>query len=280
MRLRGNQYSCGSRPGLPYNLPMSLIIEACSAQHIGDRQEQQDRVAIYAHSRVKGTVLAVLADGMGGHTGGAMAAEQVLHSAEQNFESIMPGQNFGRETLRASIRDAHDGIKLSRYTSEQDPHSTACLLLVQAGRADWAHCGDSRIYRFRNGLRVSRTIDHSYVMDLVQKGFLTQAQAEQHPNKNVLVSCLGDDDQPRVETGEATPLVPGDCFLLCSDGIWSYFMDEELGRILKDYAPRQAAEVMINTARIRAQGRGDNCSLAIIRLREADRPPPLARGRR
>lgn len=259
---------------------MPLIIDACSAQHIGDRQEQQDRVAIFAHSRAKGAVLATLADGMGGHTGGALAAEQVLHSAEQNFESTIPGPDSGREMLRSAIRDAHVGIKLSRYTSEQDPHSTACLLLVQAGRADWAHCGDSRLYHFRNGRRISRTVDHSYVMDLVQKGFLTPAQAEQHPNKNVLVSCLGDEEHPRVQTGEATPLVPGDCFLLCSDGIWAYFTDEELGRILKDYAPRQAAEVMINTARIRAQGRGDNCSLAIVRLREADKPPPLPLGRR
>jgi serine/threonine protein phosphatase PrpC len=248
---------------------MPLTIEACVAQHIGDRQEQQDRVALHAHPKAKGTLLAVLADGMGGHTGGALAAEQVLHTARQNFEASVPGPDSVRDMLQAAIRDAHDGIGLTRYTSEQEPHSTACLLVLQPGRADWAHCGDSRIYHFRDGRCLARSFDHSYVMDLVRKGFLTEAQAEQHPNKNILISCLGDTAAPRIELGESTPLVAGDCFLLCSDGVWAYFPDDELGRILQAHAPRQAAELLIDKARALAQGRGDNCSLAIVRLKEA-----------
>jgi serine/threonine protein phosphatase PrpC len=259
---------------------MSLLIEACTAQHIGDREEQQDRVAIHAHPNAKGTLLAVLADGMGGHTGGALAAEQVLQSARQNFEAHGPSADSMRDMLQSAIRDAHDGVKLSGYTSEQDPHSTACLLVLQPGRADWAHCGDSRIYHFRDGRRLARTFDHSYVMDLVERGFLTEAQAENHPNKNVLISCLGDQEPPRIAFGETAPLVAGDCFLLCSDGIWAYFSDEELGRALKEFAPRQAAEVLINTARSRAKGRGDNCSLAIVRLKEAEQPAKTPLGHR
>ena len=73
---------------------MPLTIEACTAQHIGDRKEQQDRVAIFAHPKAKGTLLAVLADGMGGHTGGALAAEQVVHTARQNFEANGPSAGF------------------------------------------------------------------------------------------------------------------------------------------------------------------------------------------
>jgi serine/threonine protein phosphatase PrpC len=261
---------------------MSLTIEACTAQHIGDREEQQDRVAIYPHPKAKGTLLAVLADGMGGHTGGALAAEQVLQQARQNFEAgggLKP--EFIRDTLASSIRDAHDGVKLTRYTSEQDPHSTACLLVLQPGRADWAHCGDSRIYHFRDGQRLARTTDHSYVMDLVQKGFLTEEQAEKHPNKNILLSCLGDDEPPRIDFGEVATLAAGDCFLLCTDGLWAYFSDEELGRVLAEFAPRRAAEILIATARDRAQGRGDNLSLTLLRLREqpAAKPPPLSPGR-
>lgn len=259
---------------------MPLTIEACTAQHIGDRQEQQDRVAIFPHPKAKGSLLAVLADGMGGHTGGALAAEQVVHSAQHNFEVGKPSPESVREMLESSIRDAHDGIRLARYTSEQDPHSTACLLVLQPGRADWAHCGDSRIYHFRDGRRVSCTIDHSYVMDLVQKGFLTETQAGEHPNKNILLSCLGDQEPPRIESGGTVPLAAGDCFLLCSDGIWAYFSDEELGRLLRDLAPRQAAEALINAARGRAGGRGDNASLAIVRLKEAEQPAPIPLGRR
>ena len=251
---------------------MSLRIDACTAQHIGDREEQQDRVALHSHPQVKGALLAVLADGMGGHAGGALAAEQVLHQALQNFCAGSLRPEAIRETLASGIRDAHDSILLTRFTSEQDPHSTACLLILQPGRADWAHCGDSRIYHFRDGECLLRSQDHSYVMDLVQQGLITEEQAEIHPNKNILTSCLGDEAPPRINFGVSTSLVAGDCFLLCSDGLWAYFTDEELGKVLKHFAPRRAAEVLIATARDRAQGRGDNCSLAVISVVEPPEP--------
>jgi serine/threonine protein phosphatase PrpC len=249
---------------------MAFNIETCTAQHIGDREEQQDRVGLFAHPTQKGTLLAVLADGMGGHTGGALAAEQVVQSAKQSFQSAAPAVDKIAEMLAAGINDAHDGIKLARFTSETDPHSTACLLIVQPGRADWAHCGDSRIYHFRDGVRQSRTYDHSHVMNLVKMGYLTEEQAETHPQKNLLISCLGDNDAPKIDIGSSAPLVGGDCFLLCSDGLWAYFSDDELGRVLNEFPVRQAAEVLINTARDRAKGRGDNCSLAIVRLKTVE----------
>lgn len=258
---------------------MGLIVEACAASHIGDRLEQQDRVVIRAHPRIKGVLLVALADGMGGHSGGALAAEQVLHAAWQNFAAGNATGAAVAEVLRDAIEDAHQGIKLTRYTSEQDPHSTACILVLQPGRADWAHCGDSRLYHFRDGRLLARTADHSYVGELVRHGFLTEAQAETHPNRNVLTSCLGDHDPPRVELGVTAPLVAGDVFMLCSDGIWAHFTDEELGRTVVQFAPRRAAEVLIDTARGRAKGRGDNCTLAILRLvDDTPVPPPLRRG--
>ena len=256
---------------------MSFSIETCTAQHIGDRTEQQDRVALLPHPSQKATLLAVLADGMGGHTGGAMAAEQVVHSAKTNFQNGTLNPTEIRNTLAAGINDAHDAIKLSALSSEQDPHSTACLLILQPGHADWAHCGDSRIYHFRHGEKVSRSYDHSHVMNLVKMGYLTEEQAEAHPQKNLLISCLGDNDPPKIDCGESAPLQDGDCFLLCSDGLWAYFPDDELGRVLHEFPARQAAEILINSARDRAQGRGDNCSLAIIKLKalEPEKAVPL-----
>jgi serine/threonine protein phosphatase PrpC len=251
---------------------MSFTIETCTAQHIGDRQEQQDRVALFAHPTQKATLLAVLADGMGGHTGGALAAEQVIQSAKQSFQTSPPAGVNIEDMLAAGINDAHDGIKLSRFTSEQDPHSTACAFILQPGRADWAHCGDSRIYHYRDGVKVSRTYDHSHVMNLVKMGYLTEEQAESHPQKNLLISCLGDNDAPKIDFGKTMPLVGGDCFLLCSDGLWAYFTDDEIGRVLNEFPVRQAAEILINSARDRAQGRGDNCTLAIVRLKEIETP--------
>jgi serine/threonine protein phosphatase PrpC len=249
---------------------MALTIETISAQHIGDRGEQQDRVAIYPHSTHKGALLAVLADGMGGHTGGSLAAEQVLFKARHAFEASPPNAENVRATLAAAINDAHDGIKLAALTSEQDPHSTACVLILQPGRADWAYCGDSRIYHFRKGEKISRTFDHSYVMDLVRQGLISEEDAEKHPNKNILLSCLGDEPPPRIDYGETAPLQDGDAFLLCSDGLWAYFTDEVLGKVLNEFPLRQAAEILINTARDRAAGRGDNCSLAVVRVKEIE----------
>jgi serine/threonine protein phosphatase PrpC len=254
---------------------MPFTIETCTAQHIGDRDEQQDRIGLFVHPTQKGSLLAVVADGMGGHTGGAMAAEQVIHSAKTNFQSGSLITSEIQATLAGGINDAHDGIKLSRFTSEQDPHSTASLLIVQPGRADWAHCGDSRIYHFREGVRVSRSYDHSHVMNLVKLGYLTEEQAESHPQKNLLISCLGDNDAPKIDFGQAVPLVDGDCFLLCSDGLWAYFTDDELGRVLHEYPVRQAAEILVNTARERAKGHGDNCSLAIVRLKQIEESKPV-----
>jgi len=259
---------------------MPFNIETCTAQHIGDRSEQQDRVGLFAHPTQKGTLLAVLADGMGGHTGGALAAEQVVHSAKTNFQTGSLLANEIQTTLAAGINDAHDGIKLTRLSSETDPHSTACLLILQPGRADWAHCGDSRIYHYRNGEKMSRTYDHSHVMNLVKMGYLTEEQAEHHPQKNLLISCLGDNDAPKIDFASSAPLADGDTFILCSDGLWAYFSDEELGKVLNEFPVRQAAEILINSARDRAKGRGENCSLAVVcikQLEEEKAPPPWKR---
>ena len=104
----------------------------------------------------------------------AQLRRQVLHAAHTSFVTIPPNADNVREALQSGITDAHDGIRLTRYTSEQDPHSTACVLILQPGRADWAHCGDSRIYHFRSGTLISRSFDHSYVMDLVRRGLLSE----------------------------------------------------------------------------------------------------------
>ncbi|WP_079435883.1 PP2C family serine/threonine-protein phosphatase [Zoogloea sp. LCSB751] len=244
--------------------------EACVAKHTGDRTEQQDRAAVFAHPTRKGTLMAVLADGMGGHSGGAMAAEQVILKARQNFEAFAPASESATDLLRSIVDEAHIVIKLTRFTSEQDPHSTAVVFMMQPDRADWAHCGDSRFYHFRAGKLVTRSTDHSLVEELVRKGRLDPEGALRHPNRNVLLSCLGSEREPRVDFGHASPLVGGDAFLLCSDGLWAYIGEEETGLILANMSPRDAASALIELARQRARGSGDNISLAIVKLVEVD----------
>jgi len=248
---------------------MAITIETCVARHTGDRKEQQDRVGLFAHPARPGTMLAVLADGMGGHSGGAMAAEQVLLKAKQNFEAFSPRNESPEHLLEGIVSEAHVVIKLTRFTSEQDPHSTAVVLMLQPDRVNWVHCGDSRLYHYRGAQLVSRSQDHSLVGELQRKGKLDEAGALEHPQRNVLLSCLGSERPPRTALGMSAPLTAGDSFLLCSDGLWAHFSDAELGAALSSFPAREAAQILINHARERAAGSGDNISLAIIKLVEA-----------
>ena len=251
---------------------MAIAIDACAAQHQGDRKEQQDRVVILPHARRRGVALAVVADGMGGHTGGALAAEQVIHTAKTNLDHFAGPDECPKRMLENSMREAHTMIKASRFMNEKDPHSTAVMLLLQPGRVTWGHCGDSRLYHFRGKQLVQRTVDHSYVEHLVATGKITPQQALTHPNRNVLLASLGGQDEPKVSLDEVTELCAGDAFVLCSDGLWGYFDDLELGTLVADNTARQACEILIDKARQRANGGGDNLSLAIIKLIEAMPP--------
>lgn len=245
---------------------MPFSIDTCAAMHIGDRHDQQDRVAIVPHPKRKDCLLAVLADGMGGHTGGAIAAQQVILKARQNFETYMPADGSIQDFLKEVIDEAHVVIKLTRFTSEADPHSTAVVMLLRPGCADWAHCGDSRLYHFRRGKMISHTPDHSLVGELIRTNRITEEMALHHPQRNLLLSCLGAEKDPRVDFGCEAAIEPGDCFVLCSDGLWGLVSDEELGLALNELDARSAARVLINTARSRGEGVGDNISLAIIKV--------------
>lgn len=253
------------------NTQMALSVETCVARHTGDRTEQQDRVGIFGHASLPGMLMAVVADGMGGHTGGAMAAEQVLLKAKQNFEMFAPREESAENLLGGIISEAHLVIKLTRFTSEQDPHSTAVVLLLQPGRVDWAHCGDSRLYHFRDGELVGRTTDHSLVEELRRKGMITAAAALSHPQRNVLMSCLGAERDPRIDYATCLDLVAGDTFLLCSDGLWGDVRDDEIAAQLSDRSAREAAQALISLARSRSDGYGDNISIAIVKLVDAPR---------
>ena len=255
---------------------MPITIDACVAQHQGDRKEQQDRVALVPHPKGGGVALAVVADGMGGHTGGVLAAQQVIHTARNNLEQYSAREESAQSMLESCLSESHMLIKASRFMNEKDPHSTAVMLLLQPGKVSWVHCGDSRMYRFRGDKPFFHTTDHSYVEQLVAKGKITQEQALVHPNRNILVTSLGGNEAPKIDFGESKVLQVGDSFLLCSDGLWGYFSDAELGGVVAAYSAREASELLISRARTRARGEGDNVSVAILKLVEAPAKKPAA----
>jgi len=244
-------------------------IEAGTGQHIGDRKEQQDRTALFAAPRAPGYIMAVIADGMGGLSGGALAAEQVIRTAKQAFDTFSPQTDNVTKMLETIAQDAHTIIKLTAFSSEKKPHSTMVVLVITPDKcAFWAHVGDSRLYRFEGPNCAERTIDHSYVEALVSEGRLSREEAKNHHLSNVLVNALGSHDHElKVTLHSHRGLKADDSFLLCTDGLWHYFSDSELGAAIAMNSPRQASEMLINKARERtAAGTGDNCTLAIVKL--------------
>jgi PPM family protein phosphatase len=242
-------------------------LTASTGIHKGDREYQQDQIALIAHPRVNGCVLGVVADGMGGRSGGRKASDQVMMTCKQLFERYSPTKDDTPSLLRQMVQESHVVIKLTAISSEQEPHSTVAVFIINPnGECHWAHAGDSRIYHFHANALVKRTMDHSYVQTLVDRGELTEEEANVHPQSNILMGCLGAEDDPRVDLHFIPKLRPGDTLLACSDGVWHYFSNEELGSVLSSLSPREASEFLIDKARQRAHGGGDNLSLLIVKF--------------
>lgn len=252
-------------------------LSASTGIHRGDRAYQQDQVQILPHPRTPGCILAVLADGMGGKSGGRKAADQVLMTARQLFEQFAPQQDDAEESLRMLVRESHLMIKLTAITSEEEPHSTlAAVLILPNLDAFTVHAGDSRVYHFRGIQLIQRTLDHSFVQRLVNEGQITEGEALTHPQSNLLTGCLGSVQDPPIAVKKLDHLQPGDTLLACSDGLWHYYNPQELGAIVHTLPAREASEMLISKARHRARGGGDNVSLAVIQIEHLE---PTKQGR-
>jgi PPM family protein phosphatase len=259
-------------------------ITASTGIHKGDRDYQQDQVALLNHPRVNGCILAIVADGMGGRSGGRKASDQVMMTATQLFERYAPEVDDAPSMLRQLVQEAHIVIKLTAVSSEQEPHSTVAAFLINpAGDCHWVHAGDSRIYHYHGNKMIKRTLDHSYVQTLVDKGEIGEDEANSHPQSNILMGCLGTEEDPPMDVHYVPALRPGDTLMACSDGVWHYFNNTELGSVLSALSPREATEFLIDKARSRGRGTGDNLSLIVVKLEplgpEASKPiviPPMS----
>lgn len=248
-------------------MPLNYRITAATGLHKGDRQYQQDQVALLQHPRVGACLLGVVADGMGGRSGGRKAADQVLLSARQLLERFDPDTDNPQQLLQGIAKEAHLVIRLTAISAEQEPHSTlAAFLVTPRGECHWVHAGDSRIYHFQWGRMVFRTRDHSYVQSLIDSGEITEEEALDHPNSNVLVGCLGSETEPPATIHSIKELKVGDTLLACSDGLWAYFTPQELAQTVQMLGVQDAVRFLINKARERANGTGDNISVIVLKL--------------
>lgn len=248
-------------------MPIGYRIQASTGIHRGDRDYQQDQVCLLQHQQHAGCLMAVVADGMGGRSGGRKASDQVMMTARQLFERYDPDTDDTVSFLRQVVEESHLVIKLTAVSAEQEPHSTiAAFLINPGGDSHWVHAGDSRIYHFRRGQLAFRTTDHSYVQTLVNQGEISEEEAMDHPHSHILMGCLGTESDPPMDTHLVPQLAVGDVLMSCSDGVWHYFTPEELVSTVTVLSPRQACEFLIQKARSRARGKGDNLSIAIVKL--------------
>lgn len=252
-------------------MPKGYRLTASTGIHKGDRDYQQDQVMLLTHARVPSCVLAVLADGMGGRSGGRKASDQVMMTARQLFERYSPETDDAAAALMQLVQEAHTVIKLTAISAEEEPHSTVAAFLINpGGDCHWAHAGDSRIYHFHGDKFIKRTMDHSYVQELVNRGEITEEEARVHPQSNILLGCLGSENEPMVDVHFISRLRVGDVLMACSDGVWHYFNTAEFGSILSTLSAREASEFLIEKARTRANGGGDNLSLVVVKLEPLD----------
>lgn len=224
--------------------------------------------------------LVVVADGMGGEAEGDKAASLAVRSlAREVLTSVLHFQIFGEtnklmppdpvERARMLLQRGLEVANRSIYDyAEQDSSrrgmgcTITCTLLL-GDTAILGHVGDTRGYRFRGAELDLVTSDHSLVGRLVQMGQMTREEARHSPQRSIIYRALGTNAEVEVDLYERR-LAPGDYLLLCSDGVWEYYTDEELIEAFSQGAPpAQVAEALV--AECLARGADDNATCAIVR---------------
>jgi protein phosphatase len=246
-------------------------IEVSMLSDVGCRRSRnEDRVLILRPpgdpERDHRGLLAVIADGMGGHVGGEIASQIAVDTIGQAYFQQVGDNPI--EALKASFVSANQAIHdaASREPSLLGMGTTCTALAIWNNQACFAHVGDSRLYRLRDGALTLLTSDHTMVMELVRVGLLTPDAARHHRDRSIITRALGILPEVEISTAEEPwPLEPGDVYLLCSDGLYDLVEDEEIRQTLVSLAPQAACEQLIALAKKR--GGFDNISVAILAVR-------------
>jgi serine/threonine protein phosphatase PrpC len=235
----------------------------------GMRPSNEDRIAVVERDNA---VLMIVADGLGGHRGGEIAAELLVQTMTHAFQSIRTRiLDKPSAFLALSIMQAHHAIvrRGKASLSAIQPRTTCVACVVQNGYAYWAHVGDSRLYHFRHGRLKERTQDHSTVEELRKDGLVSEDEMRAHPQKGRLLNCVGGPNKPTIELGEEVALSRDDVLLLCSDGLWEAHTPEELIRFLSHKGSlEEGLEESLFSAEKRMGDRCDNISAVTMRWEE------------
>ncbi|QPF74658.1 serine/threonine-protein phosphatase [Roseateles sp. DAIF2] len=236
----------------------------------GGREKNEDRMG-YCYTRDAG--LFALADGMGGHPEGEVAAQIALQTLAAMF------QRDAKPTLADPARFLADGVLVAHQTLLQygadrglsdTPRTTVVVCVLQNGMAHWAHCGDSRLYLVRAGNLIARTRDHSY-SELQEALGRSQPGAERF-NRNVLFTCLGSPGKPMVDVSGPLALTSGDRLLLCSDGLWGTVGEPDIIRHLGERPITDSVPELVEQALRNGGPRCDNVTALAVEWEGEDEP--------
>jgi PPM family protein phosphatase len=235
---------------------------------IGARRSNQDRIGCWSSGEA---LLMVVADGLGGHLHGELAAE---------IATALFGSAFAREAkpriadpalfLQRAIAAGHAAIQreAERRSLPDSPRTVIVACLVQDGYAYWTHVGDSRLYLVREGRIVHRTRDHTVVQQLIDEGRIREEAMASHPERNRLLQCLGGYQTPRPEPAERARLARNDIVVLCSDGLWGPLTQRQLVHSLVARGLTEAIAELVTLAEHRAGRECDNVTILAMAWNE------------
>jgi serine/threonine protein phosphatase PrpC len=230
----------------------------------GSRRSNQDRIA-YCYSR--DALLMLVADGMGGHEHGEVAAQIAVQFITDVFRrEAKPALADAREFLRRAISGAHHSIILHAADAgmAQAPRTTCVACVVQDNIACWAHAGDSRLYHIREGRILAQTKDHSLVQQLIDLGRIREEAVGAHPERNRIFNYLGSAELPRIEVSAMTRMDAGDILMLCSDGLWAPLSGKIICGGLQPGDILRTAPELMDAAERRAGRECDNLSMIAV----------------
>ncbi|MCX7626886.1 MAG: protein phosphatase 2C domain-containing protein [Methylophilaceae bacterium] len=230
----------------------------------GPRDHNQDRIA-YSYS--KDALLMVVADGMGGHRHGEIAAQLAVKMLTDAFQRMaLPVLANPARFLSDQIQQVHDAILRHALANDlpDSPRTTLVAAIVQHDTLHCAHVGDSRLYLIRDGRVIFCTQDHSKVQLLYRKGLIKKEDMLTHPERNKVYNCVGGEIPPRIDLAPSMALQDGDILVLCTDGLWSLVEPEEICEILARGPVTDTVPVVLGLAEARANAYSDNMSVIAV----------------
>lgn len=255
-----------------------MKVVAASSSRLGNRTGNQDRLLV--ESRPECVLLAV-ADGMGGHARGDLAAQTAVDSLRRRFLEQPGVPDDPRGFLAQALNHAHFEVVDAGLALDPplEPRTTCVVCLVIGNRAWWGHLGDSRLYLVRDASVAARTRDHSPVEDMLRKGMIDEESSRHHPMRNSINRCLGGSPVlPKASFGD-TILESGDTLLLCSDGLWSALSEDRLCDLPEgENQLEQCTDQLTDAAQAATYPHSDNVTLVALRwLGGSEADAPLAR---